>query len=161
MFNLHNHLSHLERVRTMRPNCKLELKEKFIGSGPDAVIGSPVLTSNLTELAWKVGKDQGLPAVCHGRRIGPAGAIISPSHIPASRKLIIGRNEISFRILHAVWLIAVTPDKFRAANKRVVNRSLQGFPSDRRITAVELCGKSSDVIPIDDARCIVAVRKRK
>src|SRR5215471_3513474 len=161
MFDLHNHLSHLERVRTMRPNGKLELKEKFVGSGSDAVIGSPVLTSNLTEFTWKVGQDQRLPTVCHRCRIGTAGTIVPASQVPATSQLIIGRNEKSFRILRAVWLIAAAPDKFRAADKGVVHRSLQRFPADRRIPPVELRCEPSDVIPIDDAGCVVTVRYRK
>ena len=145
----------------MRTDCELELKQKLVGSRTVCVVDAAVLTANLTELAWKVGKDQRLSPVDKLFIVWTAASVISSPHVPAARELIVRGDKIASRILRSVWLTPAAPDKLRPRDEGVIHGSLQRLPPYCCIRTVKLSGETPGVGAIDEARRVMAVRNRE
>src|SRR5438874_9488311 len=125
-------------MRAVRADGELELKQEFVRSGAERVVGAPVLPANLAELARPVREDQ-RPARIEQRRVGRAVAAVVPrAHEPAPPELIIAGDVHAHAALKAVLLIAAAPYPFRPAHEGVIDRSLQRPPAERRVDAVQL-----------------------
>src|SRR5258708_3551818 len=79
----------LERMRTVRTDGELELKQQLVGRGTQRVVGAAVLRAHLAELARPVGEDRRSARVDRRRVIRPGAAVVAGAGEPPPRELIV------------------------------------------------------------------------
>src|SRR5262249_17517915 len=124
-FDIHKNLSlFLERVRAVRSDRILKLKQELVGRWPDGVVRTPVLSTNLAELAWPIRQHRRLSFVNERCIVRFSGMVITESGEPPPGQLIIAGDVIAPRELRPAELLPPAPGEFRASHERVVNRPL-------------------------------------
>src|SRR5262245_22275523 len=115
-------------MRPMRANRKLKLEEKLVGGLALCIPRASRLTTDLTELARPVGHRPRSAGIVCGPVLGPIGTVEPEAGVPSARQLVLAGDIEARRLLHAVRLIATAPNQLGTADKRAVDRSLQGPP---------------------------------
>src|SRR5580765_329805 len=82
-------MKHLERMRSVRTDGKLNLEQKFIGRWSDGPVGEPILPAHLAVLTRPVRQDGRPPAVAQLRVGGAVRAVESDAGEPAPSELIL------------------------------------------------------------------------
>src|SRR5258706_5105172 len=85
-------------------------------------------------------------------------AVVAYPSEPTARELVIAGDVIAHPILAAVRLLAAAPDHLGSADERVIDRSPQRAPPERRVDAEEPGREPAQVDTADDAGWVVAVR---
>src|SRR4051794_28982620 len=142
-------------MRAMRSDRKLELEQEFVGGFRFGVTRAPILAANLAELTRPVGQRQGLTRI-DGRRIGPLRAVVAAAAKPSPRELVIAREVKAGAVLLSIELLPPTPHHFRAPDERVIDRTLQRPPPQRRVEPAKLRDEPAEVRAVDDAGGVMA-----
>src|SRR5919201_2978751 len=124
-------------MRAVRADGKLELEQEFVCRWRERVARAPVLAAHLAELARPVRENQraaGIEQRCVGRSIA---TIVARADEPAPRELVVAGYVHAGAALQAIVLIAAAPHPFGPPDERVIDRSLQRTPAERRVDAVE------------------------
>src|SRR4029077_17234943 len=85
----------------------------------------------------------------------------APADKPAPCHLVVAREIRAPRRLYPVELFAPAPDPLGAPGERVIDRSRQRLPFERRIDAVQRRGEAARVQALANAGEVVAARRRE
>src|SRR6185295_16109267 len=125
-------------MRPVRADRELELEQQLVGRLSERIVRAAILRADLAELARPVGHDERAAGIGE-RRVGRAiGPIVARAGEPAATDLVVSRNIVAGRMLQPARLIAAAPYPLGPPDEGVVDRTLERFPAERHVQAVEL-----------------------
>src|SRR5262249_7495521 len=127
------HKNSLERMRAVRSDGELELKQQLVRGRSFRVLCAAQLAANLAELARPVGQHQRLAGIMLAGGAGTLGPVKTRAGVPAACKLIVRREVVAEGALRLINLLPPAPDPFRAPDERVINRAAQRLPAHRGV----------------------------
>src|SRR5262245_7795276 len=104
-------------MRAVRADRELELEQELVRFRSLGVIGSPKLSTDLTELARPIREHERLPRVVKVGDRQQIGSIEAHASKPAARELIVARQVPPTRVLETVRLIASADDVLAATKE--------------------------------------------
>ena len=139
----------------MRPDIELHLEQQLMCRRTFRIVGMPVLSANLAELARPIRQREGLSDIVQRSVVGAFRTIEPRAREPSAAQLIVTGHVEPRGILASCRLLALTPDDFRASDERGIDGTPQRTPPHGRIESNQLGRKLPFIHAIHNSRRVV------